>query len=196
MHISAALSSTVTSAEQAARQFSGAVRVVNSKSAAMGTGFVALAAARAAADGADVNAVEAAARSAARRVKAYVVVQRLDNLRRSGRIGTAASWLSTALSIRPVLRIDEDGRLVLAQRVRTATKALTALVEMLVDEVGDAPVAISIHHVGNPVLASEVADLLANTMAVVAQPKVTPLDPVLGVHVGAGAIAVVVDVLG
>ena len=51
VHISAALSSTVTSAEQAARQFSGAVRVVNSKSAAMGTGFVALAAARAAADG-------------------------------------------------------------------------------------------------------------------------------------------------
>ena len=124
VHISAALSSTVTSAEQAARQFSGAVRVVNSKSVAMASGFVALAAARAAAAGADLDEVEAHALSAVERVRGYVVVHRLDNLRRSGRIGTAASWLSTALAIKPVLRIDRDGRLVLAQRVRTASKAL------------------------------------------------------------------------
>ena len=52
VHISAALSSTLTAAEQAARQFSGAVRVVI-QSVAMATGFVALAAARAAAAGAD-----------------------------------------------------------------------------------------------------------------------------------------------
>ena len=71
------------------------------------------------------------------RVRGYVVVQRLDNLRRSGRIGTAASWLSTALAIKPVLRIDGDGRLVLAQRVRTASKALAAMVEQVMAEVGE-----------------------------------------------------------
>src|ERR1700676_2990339 len=49
VHISAALSGTFTAAEQAARQIGPGVRVVDSKSAAMGTGFVALAAARAAA---------------------------------------------------------------------------------------------------------------------------------------------------
>ena len=53
---------------------------------------------------------------------ALIVVHRLDNLRRSGRIGAAASWLGTALSLKPLLRID-DGQLVLAQRVRTASKA-------------------------------------------------------------------------
>ncbi len=49
VHISAALSSTYSSAVQAAREFGPAVRVVNSRSAAMGVGFVALAAAQQAA---------------------------------------------------------------------------------------------------------------------------------------------------
>ena len=51
VHISAALSSTFSAAVQAAREFGPAVRVVNSRSAAMGVGFVALAAARSAARG-------------------------------------------------------------------------------------------------------------------------------------------------
>ena len=54
-----------------------------------------------------------------RAVHAFIVVHRLDNLRRSGRIGTAASWLGTALSLKPLLCLDVDGRLVLAQRIRT-----------------------------------------------------------------------------
>src|SRR6202023_2803143 len=115
VHISAALSSTLTSAEQVARQFGGAVRVVNSRSAAMATGFVALAAARAAADGSDLDTVEAEAVSAVNRVRGYVVVHRLDNLRRSGRIGRGGSWLSTALAIKPLLGVDPDGRAGLAR---------------------------------------------------------------------------------
>jgi DegV family protein with EDD domain len=194
VHVSAALSSTVTSAEQAARRFSGAVRVVNSRSVAMATGFAALAAARAAADGLDLNAVEAEALSAAQRVRGCVVVQRLENLRRSGRIGTTASWLSTALAIKPLLRIDSDGRLVLAQRVRTAGKALDAMVEHVVAEVGDRPAILAVHHIENMSGANEVAHELIARLHPAEPPTVTDMGPVLGVHVGAGAVAVCVDV--
>jgi fatty acid kinase fatty acid binding subunit len=196
VHVSAALSSTITSAEQAARQFSGAVRIVNSRSAAMATGFAALAAARAAALGSDLNAVEAEALSAAQRVRGYVVVHRLDNLRRSGRIGAAASWLSTALAIKPLLRIDSDGRLVLAQRVRTAGKALDALVEHVVAEVGDKSAVIAVHHIENPVSANELAHKLIARVHPAEPPTVTDMGPVLGVHVGAGAVGVCVDITG
>lgn len=194
VHVSAALSSTVTSAEQAARQFSGAVRVVNSKSVAMATGFVVLAAARAAAEGANLDGVEAQALSAVERVRGYVVVQRLDNLRRSGRIGTAASWLSTALAIKPVLRIDGDGRLVLAQRVRTAGKALAAMVEQVVAEVGDRPAVVAVHHVQNAAAANGVAHELIARLQLAGPSTVTDMGPVLGVHVGAGAVAVCVEI--
>ncbi|MFZ0832323.1 MAG: DegV family protein [Mycobacterium sp.] len=194
VHISAALSSTVTSAEQAARQFSGTVRVVNSKSVAMATGFVVLAAARAAAAGANLDEVEAHALSAVERVRGCVVVHRLDNLRRSGRIGTAASWLSTALAIKPVLRIDGDGRLVLAQRVRTASKALATMVELVVAQVGDEPAVIAVQHVENIDAANDVARELIARLHPAGPPTVTEMGPVLGVHVGAGAVAVCLEI--
>ena len=191
VHISGALSSTVGAAEHAAAEFGGAVRVVDSKSAAMGTGFVALAAARAARNGGSLDDVVAQADSTAAGLRAYLVVQRLENLRRSGRIGTAASWLGTALALKPLLRLD-DGKLVLAQRVRTTSKATAAMVEQVLDAVGEGRVALAVHHVDNPDGAAQVAATLASALPACGPAIVTDLGPVLGVHLGPGAVAVVV----
>jgi DegV family protein with EDD domain len=193
VHISGALSSTLTAAECAAREFGAAVRVVDSKSAAMGTGFVALAAARAAADGQDLGSVDAAALSAVRRGRSFIVVQRLDNLRRSGRIGNTAARLSTALSIKPLLRVDDSGKLVLAQRVRTLTKALAAMVDQAVDYVGERSAVIAVHHVNNVAAASDVAAALTSRLPNCGEPTVTDMGPVLAVHVGTGAVGVCLD---
>lgn len=192
VHISGELSSTLGAAEYAAREFGGAVRVVDSKSTAMGTGFVALAAARAALGGADLETVAAEAESTVSRVRSYIVVQRLDNLRRSGRIGTAASWLGTALALKPLLRIDEQGRLVLAQRVRTASKAQAAMIEQVLEVVGERHAALAVHHIDNPDAAGELAATLASALPGCGDVVVTDLGPVLGVHVGAGAVGIVV----
>jgi len=195
VHISAALSGTYGAAEQAAQQLGAVVTVVDSKSAAMGTGFVALAAARAAAAGADLEAVAAEARSAVGRTHAFIVVHRLDNLRRSGRIGGAAAWLGTALSLKPLLRID-NGRLVLAQRVRTSTKAVAAMLDQVCGVVGDAAALVAVHHVADPDAAREVADALAQRLPACAPAIITDLGPVLALHVGAGAVGVVVQLPG
>src|SRR5579875_1033449 len=77
VHISAALSGTVSAAETTAAEFGDAVRVIDSRSAAMGTGFVGLAAARAAATGAGLDTVQQAADAAVQRSHAFVVVHRL-----------------------------------------------------------------------------------------------------------------------
>lgn len=193
VHISAALSGTFGAAEQAAQQLGARVCVVDSRSVGMGTGFVALAAAGAAATGADLHAVAAQADSAVRRVHAYIVVHRLDNLRRSGRIGGAAAWLGTALSLKPVLRID-NGKLVLSQRVRTATKAVATMLNEVCGVVGERSAAIAVHHVCDPEAAAAVADALAERLPACRQVIVTDLGPVLALHVGAGALGVVVDV--
>ena len=191
VHLSTALSSTLGAAQHAAAEFRGTVRVVDSKSAAMGTGFVALAAARSARSGADRDAVAVQAESSAARVHAFLVVQRLDNLRRSGRIGTAASWLGTALAVKPLLRID-DGKLVLAQRVRTTSKATAAMVEQVLEVVGERRAALAVQHVDNPAGAAQVAATLAAALPGCGPAVVTDLGPVLGVHLGPGAVGVVV----
>ena len=194
VHLSAALSSTFSSAVGAAREFGPAVRVVNSRSAAAGVGFVALAAARAAAQGEDLDAVEAAARAAVPRGHAFIVVHRLDNLRRSGRIGTAASWLGTALSLKPLLHLDVDGRLVLSQRIRTISKAHAALVEAVAEVVEDRQATLAVHHVDNYEDAAEIAAALTERLPQVMSPAISAMGPVLSVHVGGGAVGVCVTV--
>jgi DegV family protein with EDD domain len=192
VHLSSALSGTYGAAQRTAADLDANVRVVDSRSAAMGTGFVALAAARVAADGGDLDAVAGAATLAVSRTHAFVVVHRLDNLRRSGRIGGAKAWLGTALALKPLLRID-DGKLVLAQRVRTVTAATAAMIDRVGEVVGEGPAALAVHHVANPDGANDVAAALAQRLPACEPAIVSALGPVLGLHVGPGAVAVCLE---
>jgi DegV family protein with EDD domain len=195
VHLSAALSGTFGAAETIAAEIGPAVRVIDSKSAAMNTGFVALAAARAAVSGADLDTVAESAAAASRRNHGFIVVHQLDNLRRSGRIGGAGAWLGTKLSLKPLLRIDE-GKLVLAQRVRTASKAVATMIDRVCEVVGEHSAAIAVHHVANPGGAADLVAALAERLPAAKPMVVTELGPVLALHVGAGALAVCVEVAG
>ena len=195
VHLSAALSSTYSAAVTAAREFGPSVRVVNSRSAAMGVGLVAMAAARRASSGGDIASVEAAARSALKRTHVLLVVHRLDNLRRSGRIRSAASWLGTALSIKPLLCLDIDGRLVLDQRIRTVTRAHAAMVDRVAELVGQNSAEVVVHHVDNHDAADALGAALTQRLPQLSSLSVTDLGPVLSVHVGAGAVGVAIQVV-
>jgi fatty acid kinase fatty acid binding subunit len=195
VHLSGALSGTVAAATTTAAGIGSLIRVLDSKSAAMNTGFVALAAARTAADGAGLDKVADAAVAAVSRNHAFIVVHQLDNLRRSGRIGGAGAWLGTKLSLKPLLRID-DGKLVLAQRVRTATKATATMIDRVCDVIGERSAAIAVHHVANPNGAADLATALAERLPALEPAIVTDLGPVLALHLGAGALAVCLELVG
>jgi DegV family protein with EDD domain len=140
--------------------------------------------------------VEAAARTAVPRGHAFIVVHRLDNLRRSGRIGTAASWLGTALSLKPLLRLDVDGRLVLSQRIRTVSKAHAAMVDAVAEIVGEQRATIVVHHVDNHDAADVIGASLTDRLPQIESLKVSDMGPVLAVHVGEGAVGVCFTVDG
>ena len=193
VHISSALSGTYGAAERTAADLDPNVRVIDSKSAAMNTGFVALAAVRAAAAGADLDTVAEAAADAVSRNHGFIVVHQLDNLRRSGRIGGAGAWLGAKLSLKPLLRID-DGKLVLAQRVRTASKAVATMIDRVCEVVGERSATIAVHHVANPDGAADLVGALTERLPTCEPAIVTDLGPVLALHVGAGALAVCVEV--
>jgi len=182
VHLSAALSSTYSAAVTAAREFGPSVRVVNSRSAAMGVGLVAMAAARRASSNGDIASVEAAARSALKRTHVLLVVHRLDNLRRSGRMRSAAAWLGTALSIKPLLCLDIDGRLVLDQRIRTVTRAHAALVDRVAEVVGENAADVVVHHVDNHDAADALGAALTQRLPQLSSLSVADLGPVLSVH--------------
>jgi DegV family protein with EDD domain len=192
VHLSGALSGTLNVAESTAAEIGSGIRVLDSRFTGMNTGFIAMAAARAAADGADLDAVAAAAEAATGRNHGFIVVHQLDNLRRSGRIGGAGAWLGTKLSLKPLLRID-DGKLVLAQRVRTANKAVATMIDRVCEIVGEQPASIAVHHVANPDGAQNLVTALAERLPRCEPAIVTGLGPVLALHVGAGALGVCVQ---
>ena len=132
--LSGQLSATIQSAELAARSLTDDdnlkldIRIVDSRSVSMGIGTIAIACARAAADGQPLDAVEALAYELSDQTRVFAALDTLDNLKKGGRIGGAKAFLATALSIKPI--IDVTGGVVAeAGKQRTRSKALKHLVE-------------------------------------------------------------------
>ncbi|RRQ25770.1 DegV family protein [Rhodococcus sp. Eu-32] len=191
VHISRGLSSTWEAARRAAAELGDGIRVVDSGAAGMGVGYAALAASSTAAAGGNLDAVYDAAVSVSARVRSFIVVDKLDHLRRGGRIGAAAALLGTALAMKPVLHLSE-GRLVLAEKARTSTKALGKLVNAVASVAGEHGVALTVHHMQCPERAETLASQLAERVSQVDRVDVTPFGAVLGAHVGPGAVGVAV----
>src|ERR671917_155911 len=100
--------------------------------------------------------VAEAARDTAAATRTLFVVDTLEHLRRGGRIGSAASLLGTALSVKPVLHV-ADGRVVPLEKVRTSARALSRLVQLVVASAGDRPVDLAVHHLAAPDRAQRLA---------------------------------------
>ncbi|WP_278234833.1 DegV family protein [Isoptericola sp. AK164] len=190
VHLSGKLSGTVETAERAGQRAMLPVRVVDSRTAAMGLGFAADEAARCAAAGCDAAHVARRAAEVAASARTTFLVDSLDHLRRGGRLSAPAAALGTALGVRPILALD-DGGIDLVQRVRTRRASVARLVAIALEQVRTATrPAVAVHHLGAPDQAAEVADALAGRLGFT--PVVTPVSAVLGAHVGPGALAVVV----
>lgn len=196
VHLSRHLSGTWEAAHMAEEQLADeapadALRVVDSHSAAMGLGFPVLAAARAAAAGADLTAASAAAADVAGRCSTILCVDTLEYLRRGGRIGTAAALLGTALSMKPLLHV-VDGRIQVLEKVRTSARARTRLADIAVDTAGEQPTAIAVHHLGAPDRAAELVAELRQRIAKLTEVYVSQVGAVVGAHLGPGMVGVVV----
>ncbi|MGE3285651.1 MAG: DegV family protein [Pseudonocardia sp.] len=192
VHISRELSGTWEAARIAADEVGPErVRVVDSRSAAMGLGYAVLAAADAAAAGADGAAVEDAAADVARRCRMFFSVDTLDRLRRGGRIGTTAALVGTALSVKPLLHV-EDGRIVPLEKVRTTARAAQRLRDLALAAAGSGPVDVAVHHLGAPERAESLAAELRERLPRMRRLVVSEVGAVIGAHAGAGLLGVVV----
>ena len=196
IHLSAELSGTWDAARMAAAQVGEhLVTVIDSRSAAMGSGFAVLAAVRIAEAGGDAAAVADAARTTAANTRTLFVVDTLEHLRRGGRIGSAASLFGTALAVKPVLHV-VDGRVVPLEKVRTSARALARLVQRAVEAAAGRPVDLAVHHLAAPERAQRLATELRSALPEAGEVLVSELGAAIGAHVGPGAVGVVVSPTG
>jgi DegV family protein with EDD domain len=196
LHLSADVSGTVEAAQLAAREASVPVEVVDSRSMGMGLGFAVLTASDAAAQGAPLEEVAAAARARAERTTALFYVDTLEYLRRGGRIGAAQAFLGTALAVKPLLHLAQ-GRIEPLEKVRTASRALARLQELALEAAAaageGAAVDVAVHHLASPERAESLAAALRHHLGGRGDVLVAQVGAVIGAHVGPGMIAVVVS---
>lgn len=193
IHLSAQLSGTHESAVLAAREVAAegiAVRVVDSRSIAMGLGFAVIAAARVAEAGGSLDEVYEAASTCSSSL--FLVVDTLEHLRRGGRIGATSALVGTALAVKPILTI-RDGALVPLEKVRTSVRASARLVALAVAAAGEEPVDVAVHHLEAPDRAFALASLLDEALPALRSIHVIEVGAAVGAHVGPGCLGVVVS---
>ncbi len=195
IHISGALSGTVSSAQQAAQMLPGAdIHVFDTRSASLGQGLMAVEAARLARAGAAAPVILDHLAALRDRMQVMFALKTLENLARGGRIGRASYLMGSVLDIKPLLRIT-DGVLDGHSRHRTFKRAVEALSAIARDEIaaargsGSSRLLLGVCHADSPVEGRTVGEALTEAL----KPDLLLTGEVglgLGVHTGPGAVGV------
>jgi DegV family protein with EDD domain len=157
----------------------------------MGVGYPALAAVEAAERGTTLLACAAAAQAVIGRTSTYFYLDTLEFLRRGGRISAARAIMGTALSVKPILGV-EDGRIDVVEKVRTPTRGLQRLAALAVGDAGDAEVEMTVHHLGAERRAEALAGWLTERFeGRLRRMDVTEVGAAVGAHSGPGLVGVI-----
>lgn len=187
--VSSKLSGTFQSALQAHDMLETGkekVAVVDSHTTAMAMGFLALNAARAGMDGASLLDCKALVENGRAKTGVYFMVDTLEFLHRGGRIGGAQRLLGTALNLKPILAV-VDGKVESIERIRTKSKAMDRLVEIVVEQCAGKSVQLATLHANASEDAKAVLESASKLMSVTDK-IFTEVSPVVGAHTGPGTI--------
>jgi DegV family protein with EDD domain len=189
IHMSPELSHTYGAALEASKQLEAAPAVVfNCNTAAIGQGFVALEAARAAATGATLEEVVRRAEEISARIQFLFTLDTFEYLRKSGRMGGATALLGTLLQIRPVLYLPR-GTVEVFARPRTKPRAIQVILQQMAELPPDRPMHAAIAHAD----VQDEAEELQRTVSERFHPAellLTEFTPVVGAHTGPGLIGI------
>jgi DegV family protein with EDD domain len=186
--ISMMFNSAIESKQIVAEELPGlAVNVVDSRTAGGAQGFVALAAARAAASGKDLAEVTRVAELMIPRVSMIAVLDTLYYLARAGRIPRIAAWAGSMLKINPILTFSHEG-IGLLERARTKPRAVNRLLEIMEQRTGGKRVHVNIMHANVLEEAEALRESIESRFECV-ELFVTDFAPTMGVQAGPGTLA-------
>ncbi len=190
--VASRLSGTFQAGMMAARAANiDGVQFVDSASASLGLGLLALRGAELAESGWPAKDIAEELRRVRRQSGGLVTVDRFDNLLRSGRVTRGKAWLAGVLDVKPILGIDDLGAIVPVDRVRGRDNVVPRVLSLLERRLTPRPKAVrfGIAHAEAP----EAAERMRRALVAAYQPRdcfVTLATGVLGAHVGFGAWAV------
>ena len=189
LQLSATLSGTFQSASTAAADVGGEkVRVVDTETASLAVGLLALAIQRRLARGTTDEEIEALIKRFKGENGVVFTVGTLEYLQKGGRIGRAQALAGTLLNVKPILSVD-DGVIHPIGRVRGRQKALEEFARVFTSATEDLPgLRIAIAHADAPDWIDVLTDLVAKARPHAEIELVENLGAVVGTHAGPGAV--------
>jgi DegV family protein with EDD domain len=190
--LSGGLSGTYASAQASVRAagISG-VHLVDSRSASLGVGMLALRGAELAESGWPAAEIAAELERVRGQAGMLLTVDRYDNLLRGGRVSRGKAWIAGMLDVKPILSLDPEGRVVPVDRVRGREQLVPRVLALLEKRLTPRPRVVRFGVVHT--VAPEMAERVRTALIAAYQPRdcfVTLATGVLGTHVGEGAWAI------
>jgi len=192
--VSGALSGTCGSAAAAMKEFDVPTRAIDSRSGSLGVGLLVARAVELLDDGHGLDDVVAELKRVRDRSNIFLTVNTFEYLLRSGRVGRAKAWLGSVLDLKPILSLDDRGRVVKAGTARGTDALLAQVLELLEDRLAGATrYRLGVAHFAAPEVASDIVRQLAERFDPV-EILSGPTTASLAVHTGPGAWAVAYQV--
>lgn len=162
------------------------IKLIDSQSNSMQLGFVAIAGARSAKEGASFEEVVDQVNRTIVRSRFIFIPNNLDYLKKGGRIGGAGALLGNMLKLTPILTV-KDAETNIYKTVRTRSKAKAEMVKkVLEDHELYGLKELAIHHIDAPIEAKALQEELSELLDV--KMHIANIGPVIGLHVGPGAL--------
>ena len=183
--------STVYNVAQEAKELARAelprtsIEVLDSRTATPAEGFVALAAARAAAAGKNLDEVIGAAEEMRDKVDCILLLDTIRHVYRSGRIPKIASQVGSILNIRPILTVSETVHFLSA--VRNRKHGIEHILQIVRDKVGKRPVHMAVTHAYARDEAEKLKERVADEFNCV-ELWLAEFSPIMGYACGTGTI--------
>jgi DegV family protein with EDD domain len=190
LHVSSRVSGTFASAEAAAAELGdGRVRAIDTETASASIAMLALAIQRRLERGTTDEEVDTLVERYKAERGVLFTVDTLEFLARGGRIGKAAAFAGTLLSVKPILSI-RDGEVVPVKRVRGERNAFAELAAALETETQDEPSSrLAVAHAAAPERAAELEAFVRQRRPNAKLELLVALGAVIGAHAGPGTLA-------
>ena len=166
---------------------SNQIYLVDSLNASCGEGILVLKAHELMNEGKSIEEIKTEIENLVPKTCSYFTVEQLKYLVRGGRVGKFSGIVGTLLNIKPVLRVDENGKLVSYKKVISRKKSITEIANIVSNKITDKKY-VMISHAECLSDAEDLANTLKTTLGV--EPIITDLTQVIGCHTGPGLIAV------
>lgn len=189
IHISSGLSGTINSAHDGGDQVKNEVNVNfwDTLTLSGGERFQVMAAALANKAGWALDAIEERLRKIREKTEVIYTLDTLEYLARGGRIGRVKALAGSMLNLKPVIRVDTDGKYSTVGNGRTLTKSISMITDNIREKYGSTPVWVTVLH-GRFAEKAEALSVEFKGKINIGRLEVGRISPVLGVHTGPGIV--------